>query len=116
MSDPAAIARYSAASIVVVALSGWLLSMAFSMPGSRRALAIAAAVAVVVQVLGFVLARRAHPAQRIVGWAAGAGISLLTLVVFGFVARSNGMPLEPALFGLATFLFATELIEPFFLK
>ena len=111
-----ATSRYAAASIVAIVLAGWLLSMAFSVAGAARALLLGGVVAAVVQVGAFALARGMPLQSRIAGWGAGAGICLLTLIVFGFVARATGMPAEPALLGMATYLFATELIEPFFLK
>lgn len=118
MSDGAsAVGRYALAVLVLVALFAWVLTLFFPGAAARHAVLVAAALATVVQVLAFVLARRmSTPTTRIVGWGAGAGVSLLTLITFGFVARASGLPLEPALLGLATFLFVTELIEPFFLK
>ena len=115
-ADASAISRYAAASVAAIALAGWLLSMAFSGGGADRALLLGGVVAAVVQVGAFMLARSVPLKHRIAGWGAGAGICLLTLIVFGFVSRATGMPAEPALLGMATYLFATELIEPFFLK
>lgn len=116
MTANAATAWYAAATVVAVALAGGALSLLFAGADARRALFLTGTVATVVQVLAFTLARRTQPANRVAGWAAGAGICLLTMFVFGFVARPIGLPLEPALFGLATYLFITELFEPFFLK
>ena len=112
----AATFRYAAASVAAIVLAGALLSMAFSVAGAVRALVFGGVIAAVVQVAAFALARSLPLQSRIAGWGAGAGICLLTLIVFGFVARATGMPAEPALLGMATYLFATELIEPFFLK
>ena len=81
-----------------------------------HALFIAGIVAFVVQVGAFALARWMAPRQAIAGWGIGAGLSLATLMVFGSVAHKIGLPLEPALFGMATFLFLTELVEPVFLR
>lgn len=112
----AAIVRYTLVSAALVALLGWVMTLMFSGQAARRAIVVAGLVVVVVQAGAFVLARRSAPAYRIAAWGAGAGISLLSLIAFGFVARAQGMPMEPALLGMATFLFATELIEPFFLR
>jgi hypothetical protein len=115
-ADARAVMLYALGSAIFVVVDALLLSLAFDGEGARRALLVAAVVALVVQVAAFVPARRAAPKHRIAAWGAGAGLSLLTLIVFGFVARGTGLPLEPALFGLATFLFSTELLEPFFLR
>lgn len=111
-----AVARYAVAASIAVAGSAVLLALAFAGNEARRALVMAGAVALVVQIGAFALARSLPLRQRIAGWGAGAGISLLTLIVFGLVARRAGFPPEAALLGMATFLFLTELIEPFFLK
>jgi hypothetical protein len=48
---------------------------------------------------------------------AGAGLRLLTLVVYGFViAKVLGWPLAPALVSMAAFFFLTTLIDPLFIK
>jgi hypothetical protein len=111
-----ALVRYALASLALVTALGVVLALVFTGEEARRALLISGLVVAVVQSGAFMLARRASPANRIAGWGAGAGISLLSLIAFGFVARAQGMPLEPALLGMATYLFATELIEPFFLR
>jgi hypothetical protein len=48
----------------------------------------------------------------VAGWALGAGICLVVLVIHGYVSRGFGLPSNAAMVSLATFFFLTELIEP----
>lgn len=116
MTTARAFLGYAAATVGLIALARAGLGLVWHDDGGSRALLIAAAIAVPVQVAAFALARRMAPARALHGWAIGSGLSMLTLIVFGFVAQGMQLPLEPALFGLATYLFLTELAEPFFLR
>jgi hypothetical protein len=109
MTAASAAWKYVASSALLVVVAGWILTLIFEGPAALRAIAL-------VQGGAFVLARRTAPRNRVAGWGAGAGISLATLIVFGIVVGRLGIPMEPALLAMATFLFATELIEPFFLR
>lgn len=116
MTNTKAITSYAAASLLLIAGSGWLLSLAFPGSAAHRALTISAVVAFVVQMLAFTLARRVRPEHVMTGWGLGALACFVTLVVMGFVSRPLGLPIEASLFGLATFLFLTELVEPLLLN
>jgi hypothetical protein len=116
MTAASAAWKYVASSALLVVVAGWILTLIFEGPAALRAIALAGGVSLVVQGGAFVLARRTAPRNRVAGWGAGAGISLATLIVFGIVVGRLGIPMEPALLAMATFLFATELIEPFFLR
>lgn len=117
MTTPRAIAAYAAAALLLIAGSGWLLSLVLSGDAARHALVVSAAVAFVVQLLAFVIARRfSDRSNAMLGWGIGALLCFVTLVVMGIVARPLGLSLEAALLGLATFLFLTELVEPLLLN
>jgi len=106
-------ALYALASLVAITVGGWLLSLVYVVPVERRALLVSALLAFVVQVAAFAIAREfARANNAIAGWGLGALISILTLIVYGFVVRHFGLPSGPALLSLASFLFVTELIEP----
>jgi hypothetical protein len=107
-----AVALYALATVAVVALIGWLFGLHYASPEERRAIRVAAAIAVVLQVGAFAIARRMGRRNVIAGWGIGAGLCLAALILFGFAARGLGLPQEAALLSLATFLFVTELIEP----
>lgn len=116
MTTPKAIGLYAALSLLLIAGSGWLLSLAFQGSAAYRALVVSAVVAFVVQMLAFAIVRLQKPENAVAGWGLGALACLVTLVVMGFVSAPLGLPIEASLFGLATFLFLTELVEPLLLN
>lgn len=84
----------------------------------RRALAVSAAVAFVVQCLAFLAARGMAQRKNVMaGWGIGIALRFGALVLFALVVVPTlGLPLSASLLGLATFLFVSTLIEPLFLK
>ena len=107
------IALYTLVCLVVIALAGAVLAMLWGAPLERRAVLVSALVALVVQMVAFAIARLlAANGNGIAGWALGAVICLVVLVIHGFVSRGLGLPSNVALLSLATFFFLTELIEP----
>jgi hypothetical protein len=107
-----ALALYGVATIGIVALLAWLFGLHYVSPDDRHAIRISAAIAVVVQLCAFAIARAMGRRNVIAGWGIGAVLCLAALILFGFAARGLGLPQEAALLSLATFLFVTELIEP----
>lgn len=104
---------YALASLVVIGLAGGVLTAVFAGGAERQAVWVSAAVALAVQVVAHGIARlMAAGGNGIAGWALGAVICVLALVVYGFVSRALGMPGNAALLSLATYFFLTELIEP----
>ena len=95
-----------------MALIGWLFGLHYTAAGEREAIRASAAVAIVLQVGAFSIARAMGRRNVIAGWGIGAALCLAALILFGFAARGLGLPQEAALLSLATFLFVTELIEP----
>ena len=107
------IALYALVCLVVIGLAGAVLAMLWGSPLERRAVLVSALVALVVQMIAFAIARLlAANGNGIAGWALGAVICLVVLVIHGFVSRGLGLPSNVALLSLATFFFLTELIEP----
>jgi hypothetical protein len=97
--------------LAIVALAG-LLAIPFASPAERRALLVSAGIAFVVQLFTYFISTTADPKHLMTVWGAGAAVRLLTLVVYGLVMlRPFGLPPTAALISLATFLFATTLIE-----
>ena len=112
-----AVALYALLTAMTFGIVGLLLSIAFHGPAERHALVVSATVALVVQVVSFALVyfkrreRRAMVARGI-----GAGLRLLTLVVYALVVvKGMALPPTPALIGMAAFLFLGTLIEPLML-
>lgn len=107
---------YAAATLAVVALGGWLFGLHYVSPLERRAVWTSAAIALVLQVGAFAIARAMGKKNVIAGWGIGAMLCFAAVLVVGFAARGVGLPVEAALLSLATFLFVTELFEPLLLR
>ena len=100
--------------IVVVCAS--VLGLVFSSPDQRRAIEVSAAVAVVVQLFAFAVARWTSKSNFLAGWIIGAALRFVTVIVYAVVAvKLAGMPAGAALISLVTFLFISTLVEPKFL-
>lgn len=95
-----------------------ILVLIFPDPIVRRALTIGAAVAWIVQIVAFLVARgMARRKNVMAGWGIGIALRFSALVIFALVVVPRaGLPLSASLLGLATFLFISTLIEPLFLK
>ena len=108
---------FAGAALAVVLVTAMLFTLVFRSPAEWRAIALAAVVAWVVQLVGFALLRVAPPHRLIAAWGGAAALRFLTLVGFAFlVVKREGLPATAALVSLATFLFLSTLIETRFLK
>jgi hypothetical protein len=108
---------YAAACGALIGAAWLILVLVFPGEAVRRALTIAGAVAFGVQMVAFLVARAMAPKNVIAGWGIGIALRFGALVVFALAAVPRlGLPLSTSLLGLATFLFLSILIEPFFLK
>jgi hypothetical protein len=107
-----ALGLYALATVAIVVLIAWLFGLHYVSATERQAIRVSGAIAILVQVGAFAIARTMGKRNVIAGWGVGAGLSLAALILFGFAARGLGLPQEAALLSLATFLFVTELIEP----
>lgn len=110
---------FAAASAAAIGAT-WAIGMLLvSDVGARRALGITAAVAFLVQLVTFSIARAmgARKQNVMAGWGIGIALRFAALMLFGLVAVPRlGLPLSASLLALATFLFITTLIEPLFLR
>ena len=110
-------ALFAAASLVIIAVGAWLLGLIFAGPGGHRAIATSAAVAWVVQLFGFAVARMMAATNVVAGWGLGVLLRLVTLAVYALaIVNPFALPAAPALLSLAAFFFASTLIEPLLLK
>jgi hypothetical protein len=98
--------------LAVVAGLAWFTGLFFTGPLHQRAILTSAGIAVVVQLAGFAIAWRMRRTNALAGWAAGALLCVVTLVLYGFATRPLGLPVESALLSLAAFFFVTETLEP----
>ena len=112
-----ATAIHAALSLAIIALGSWAFAHVFPAPDERRAVLISAALAFVVQLAAFALARRTAGTNPFAGYGLGMLLRFATLFVYAFVAvGSLGLPSSAALLSLATFFFVSTLVEPPLLK
>ena len=109
---------FTAACAAIIGALWVILVLIFTDAVVRRALAISAAVAFLVQVAAFLVVREMARRKNVMaGWGIGIALRFVALVIFALVAVPRlGLPLATSLLGLATFLFVSTLIEPLFLK
>ncbi|MEP6690025.1 MAG: hypothetical protein ABJD07_02650 [Gemmatimonadaceae bacterium] len=99
--------------LAIAAALGAILAVPFATPDDRRAIVVSGAVAVVVQVVAFAIARRAFRAAALSGWLIGAAIRFVTLLVYGLVVlKPLLLPAPAALISLVLIFFVSTLIEP----
>ena len=112
-----AMALYAAVSLALIAAGAWLLGQAFASPAERRAVWTSAAVAWVVQLATFALARRTSLTNPFAGYGAGMLIRFAVLALYAFLVVDRlALPSSAALLSLATFFFVSTLVEPPLLK
>jgi hypothetical protein len=111
------LAFYAVIVITIVALVGWLLTMAFPGPRDVTAIWLSAIVVVVVQLAAFGMTKLLAPKGMFVGWGAGSLLRLATLIIYSLmVVKVLGMPAVPALISMVVFFFLSTLIEPLLLR
>ena len=112
-----AIAIFAAVSLAIIAVVGGIMSMMYETPADHRAIAISAAVAFVVQLFAFTIARLVSRENVIAGWGLGALMRLLVLGLYAAVIiKALALPSTPALLSLAAFFFLSTLVEPLLLN
>ena len=108
-----ALALYGLGCLMAIGMASAVFATVWGSPLERHTVLVSAVVALVVQMVAFAIARlMAASGNGVAGWALGAAICLVALVIHGFVSRGLGLPSNVALLSLATFFFLTELIEP----
>jgi hypothetical protein len=114
--------RYMLVSAAVVVLLGGLIVLAFG-GELLDAVLVAAGIGLVVQALAAVLLflnggfGGADPSRFVIGWASGALLRMMAVVVTGlWLTRTQAVAEAPALLSMVLFLFVLTLIEPLFLK
>jgi len=110
--------RYGAATLGVVLPVGALLMLAFHGPGDTTAIWVSAAVAVVVQLTAFALARLVGRGGNIMArMGSGALVRFVAVIAYalivGLVVR---LPVVAALLSLFVFFFLSTLLEPLLIK
>ncbi len=118
-STQRSIGVFALASAALIGLLAALLSLAFSAPGSHRAVITSGVTAWAVQLLAFAIARAAvsRPKRPIMtAWVVGMILRFAAVVGFAFLAvRAWQLPAIPALLSFVIFLFLSTLLEPWLL-
>ena len=108
-------AYFAVATATLIGIAYFLLQLSFNSPAEHRAIQISAFLALAVQMVTFVIARKASN-NMMVGWGIGTLVRALAVVVYALiVAPAYGLPLSAALLSLVIFLFASMLVEPLLL-
>ena len=112
-----ALGLFGLALVVIVAGGGWVMTQLWPSAEAAHAVTVSAAVAVVVQLLGFAVLRLTAPNNRIAAWGLGALLRALVLGVYALVVvKALGLAAAPALLSLAVFFFLSTLVEPLLLN
>ena len=112
-----AVALFAAATAAIVGLGGWVFGRIYPTADGQHAVLVSAAVAVVVQLFGFIILQLAKKSNPIAAWGLGALLRMGVLVVYALVVvRALGLSSAPALLSLAVFFFLSTLVEPLLLN
>lgn len=108
-------AYFAVATAALIGVGYFLLQLSFNSPAEHRAIQISAFLALAVQTVTFVIARKASR-NMMVGWGVGTLVRVLTVVLYALiVVPAYGLPLSAALVSLVIFLFVSMLVEPLLL-
>ena len=108
---------FAAASLGLIALAAWVMTVAYDSPAADRAVWISATVAFAVQLLAFAIVKLSAKTNVMAGWVLGSIVRFVALGVYGLVfVKALGLPSGAALLSLAAFFFISTLIEPLLLK
>ena len=118
MSTGRAAAIFSAVTVAVVLIGGWVMTRVYPGADAQRAIVTSAAIAIVVQLVAFLIARRAAARSSVIaGWGIGALLRMAILAVYALVVvQALGLLAMPALISLAVFFFVSTLVEPLLLN
>jgi hypothetical protein len=108
---------FALASLVLIALAAFGLSLAFTAEGDRFAIWLSAVIAWTTQLAAFPAVRKLVTSNLIVGWAVGSLVRMGTLLIYALLGMMVfKLSMTPALVGLALFYFLSMVIEPLFLR
>ncbi|HEU4877809.1 MAG TPA: hypothetical protein VFT21_00060 [Gemmatimonadaceae bacterium] len=111
-------ARFGLLLVALIAVTGWMLSRAFTSDADRHAILVSGILAAAVQMGTFGLVQLTGRRNAVLaGWGMGAILRGLALILYGLIfARLLGLPLTPALTSFAVFLFASMLLESYLIS
>ena len=112
-----ALGLFVAATLVIVLVGGWLLTVVWPDPAAAHAIRVSGLVAVVVQCFAFGIMRLVPRSNVIAAWGLGTLLRFAVFVIYAFViVKAYGLAGTPALVSLALFFFLSTLVEPLLLN
>jgi hypothetical protein len=104
---------FAGGTLVIALATVWVMGRVFPTADDARALRVSAALALVVQIATFFIAKRLAKRNLMVGWGVGSALRIVTLAIYALVgAPALGLPRPAALLGFTLILFLSMLIEP----
>ncbi len=104
-------------SLGVIAAVAWILTFAFPTAADRHAIVISAAIAYVVQLCSFMLARAWAATNVVAGWGLGMLLRFAVLAIYSLIfVKVLALPVSAALVSLVAFFFVSTLLEPVLLS
>jgi hypothetical protein len=117
MTATRATVLFAGATLPLVAIAAWVMSLVFRAPVEQRAIWISAAVAFATQLVAFSIARQSVGRNVVAGWGLGMLLRVVVLAVYALVIiGAFALPSGAALVSLAMFFFLSTLLEPLLLK
>lgn len=108
---------FALVSLLVIALVAWMLTYAFPTAAGAHAIVVSAAIAYVVQLVSFTIARSWATTNLNAGWGLGMLIRFVVLAIYALIGvKVLGLETTSALVSLAAFFFVSTLAEPVLLK
>ena len=110
-------ASFALVSLLAIAVFAWMLMYAFPTAADAHAIVVSAAIAYVVQLVSFTIARSWAATNVVAGWGLGMLIRFFVLALYALIGVKV-LQLQPtsALVSLAAFFFVSTLAEPVLLK
>ena len=110
-------AIFAVATAALVTIAAWVLTYAFPTAEDCHAIVVSAAIAYVVQLVSFLIARAWAATNVVAGWGLGMLIRFAVLAMYAlFGASLLGLTPTAALVSLAAFFFVSTLLEPVLLS
>lgn len=111
------IVMFAGLSLALIAITAFLITLAYGSPEAARAVWTSAAVAFSVQVLAFAIVKLSAKTNVMAGWGVGAILRFAVLTVYALViVKALGLQSGAALLSLVAFFFLSTLLEPLLLK
>jgi len=108
---------FAAATVGLVGVSAWVMTLVFHGPGDYAAIGLSALVSLAVQIGAFPAIRGLAARNVMLGWGAGSLVRFLSLIVYAVLgATVLHLPLAASLISLFVFYFLSMVIEPLFLR